>query len=226
MKEQIAMTHHTNNLVLSRQQKQQQKPAPETRRAGGFGAKAEALKAQRFGDLAELESYEVMPDGVGAVACYVSRQGKPSARGFRGRALRAAFRYSFASAEHRARWLADWTKDEAQRIEEIQKRMAKEKQPHGYQVGDILYSCWGWEQTNINFYEVVAVRGAVVDIVELRQDREPTLPMQGWCMPRKGDHRGEVLKSKRPNGFGRVRIDDVQSAGRWDGSRMNWSSYA
>ena len=34
------MNHHTTNLDLSRQQKQQQKPAPETRRAGGFGAKA------------------------------------------------------------------------------------------------------------------------------------------------------------------------------------------
>ena len=220
------MNHNTNNLVLSRQQKQQQKPALESSKADGSEAKAEALKAQRFGDLEALESYEVMSDGEGAVACYVSRQGKPSARGFRGRALKAAFRYSFASVEHRERWLADWIKGEAQRIEEIQKRKAQKKQPHGYQVGDILYSCWGWEQTNINFYEVVAVRGAVVDIVELHQDRVPTLQMQGWCMPRKGDHKGAVLKSKRPNGYGRVRIDDVQSAGRWDGSRMNWSSYA
>ena len=38
------MNHHTNNLDLSRQQKQQQKPAQETRKADGFGAKAEAVE--------------------------------------------------------------------------------------------------------------------------------------------------------------------------------------
>lgn len=27
-------------------------------------------------------------------------------------------------------------------------------------VGDILYSSWGWEQTNIDFYQVVAIRGS------------------------------------------------------------------
>lgn len=26
-------------------------------------------------------------------------------------------------------------------------------------VGDILYSSWGWEQTNIDFYQVIAIRG-------------------------------------------------------------------
>ncbi|WP_407226574.1 hypothetical protein [Enterobacter roggenkampii] len=26
-------------------------------------------------------------------------------------------------------------------------------------VNDVFYSCWGYEQTNINFYQVVQVRG-------------------------------------------------------------------
>lgn len=29
----------------------------------------------------------------------------------------------------------------------------------GVHVGDILYSSWGWEQTNIDFYQVVGLRG-------------------------------------------------------------------
>ncbi len=36
-------------------------------------------------------------------------------------------------------------------------------------VGDILYSSWGWEQTNIDFYQVVAIRGSAVDLRQLDQ---------------------------------------------------------
>ena len=32
-------------------------------------------------------------------------------------------------------------------------------------VGDILYSSWGWEQTNIDFYQVIAIRGSAVDLL-------------------------------------------------------------
>ena len=31
---------------------------------------------------------------------------------------------------------------------------------HSFKVGDILYSSWGYEQTNISLYQVVALNGA------------------------------------------------------------------
>ncbi len=34
-------------------------------------------------------------------------------------------------------------------------------------VGMILYTSWGWEQTNVDFYEVVAVKGASVKVREI-----------------------------------------------------------
>ena len=34
-------------------------------------------------------------------------------------------------------------------------------------VGDILYSSWGWEQTNIDFYQVIAIRGSAVDLRQI-----------------------------------------------------------
>ncbi len=30
---------------------------------------------------------------------------------------------------------------------------------HGVKIGDIFYDSWGWEQTNIDFYQVVGLRG-------------------------------------------------------------------
>ena len=35
--------------------------------------------------------------------------------------------------------------------------------------GDILYSSWGWEQTNIDFYQVIAIRGCTVRLRQLDQ---------------------------------------------------------
>lgn len=39
---------------------------------------------------------------------------------------------------------------------------------HGYKVGDILYMSWGWEQTNLDFFQVVAVTEKSVRLVEVK----------------------------------------------------------
>lgn len=41
---------------------------------------------------------------------------------------------------------------------------------HDIKVGDIYYTNWGYDQTNIDFYEVVNVRGSRIDMKELVQD--------------------------------------------------------
>lgn len=37
--------------------------------------------------------------------------------------------------------------------------MTKAINKDGVQIGDVFYDSWGWEQTNIDFYQVVALRG-------------------------------------------------------------------
>lgn len=34
-------------------------------------------------------------------------------------------------------------------------------------VGDILYSSWGYEQSNVDFYQVVAVKGSMITVREI-----------------------------------------------------------
>lgn len=38
-----------------------------------------------------------------------------------------------------------------------------------FKVGDVVYNSWGWEQTNIEFYQVVSVKGSKIVCKELRQ---------------------------------------------------------
>ena len=39
-----------------------------------------------------------------------------------------------------------------------------------FQVGDLLYSSWGYEQTNIDFFKVVAVKNKTITIVPIGQN--------------------------------------------------------
>ena len=43
----------------------------------------------------------------------------------------------------------------------------KTEYEHGYKVGDILYISWGYEQTNLDFFQVVATTEKSIRIVEV-----------------------------------------------------------
>lgn len=45
---------------------------------------------------------------------------------------------------------------------------------HGARVGDILTSSWGYDQTNVDFYEVVAVTKSMVQILKMSTAVEST----------------------------------------------------
>lgn len=66
-----------------------------------------------------------------------------------------------------------WIKEEV----EMQER---KNAPMTVKVGDILYASWGFEQTNINFFKVVALKGKksfiVREVCQERKDHE-----QGMC---------------------------------------------
>lgn len=51
-----------------------------------------------------------------------------------------------------------------QKVDRLQER--KEFQ-HDIEVGDIFYTSWGYDQTNVNFFEVIALRGKAVVIREV-----------------------------------------------------------
>lgn len=84
---------------------------------------------------------------------------------------------------------------------------------HHFKVGDILSSSWGYEQTNVDFYEVVGLFGKFG--IELRQIAselvEDTGPDQGIRRAIKGEYIGELIRKQATYGNS-VRIDRVRSA--------------
>lgn len=74
-------------------------------------------------------------------------------------------------------------------------RKAELAKPHGLTVGDVVANSWGYDQTNVQFFEIVKVCGVrTVEIRELAQLRENSGHMQGTCVPQPGVYIGEVMR--------------------------------
>lgn len=90
--------------------------------------------------------------------------------------------------------------------------------------GTVLYSSWGYEQTNINFYLVISRKNSTVTLQEIGQDREYEGQDHGTCTPNKEILKGEPFQ-KRITKYASVKINEVQDASKYDGSKLSWSSW-
>ncbi len=97
-----------------------------------------------------------------------------------------------------------------------------------YKVGDILDGTWGYEQTNVIFYQVTGVGKSSFKLREVRVDKKYTGDMVGVATPKKGMFTGEVLTKKLPTkgSEGAVRINRSLSVSPWDGRPVDFSEYA
>lgn len=89
-------------------------------------------------------------------------------------------------------------------------------------VGDILYSSWGYDQTNIDFYEVRRVMGSMIVIQELENKIVRNDGPMHYVVPITGQYKGAPLRRKfgpRWNGKGyAVSVHSSASASLWDGT--------
>jgi hypothetical protein len=112
------------------------------------------------------------------------------------------------------------------------------KPKHDVKVGDIFQCSWGYDQTNIDYYEVTRVMASMVEVREIAATREETAWLQGECVPAPGHYIGEPMR-KRVAVYGSgpcIRIYSFASAYRIkptavvDGVKTfpvsNWSAYA
>jgi hypothetical protein len=81
-----------------------------------------------------------------------------------------------------------------------------------YKVGEILHTCWGYDQTNIEYFEVVELRGKHVILRELAQERTATGFDQGNCAPIAGKYVGEPIRRLAQERG--IKIDDCRTAFR------------
>lgn len=122
-----------------------------------------------------------------AVIAYLYQSGKgPALIAYKGRQRKPAKFHIFPTEECRDRILAEFIANETKN--EDYKRTRRES-VHGLAIGDIVYSEWGYDQTNVDFYEVVRVPSARSVVVrEIKKDTTESAPgsMTGKAMPKPG----------------------------------------
>jgi hypothetical protein len=99
----------------------------------------------------------------------------------------------------------------------------------GVKVGDIFYSSWGYDQTNVEFYEVVRLTGASVVVREVAQQVERSSPPQDYVVPVPGDYIGPEMTKRiqngGPDGKHYFTVNSSASAWLWDGRPKYQTSF-
>jgi hypothetical protein len=165
------------------------------------------------------------------VVFYIYQAGKDfAAQCFIGRAQKPTWHYRFLSAKDREAYI----KKQIAAVQSSENRKAEkraaEKKPHGYEVGMILVSSWGYDQTNIDFYEVVEVIGkSMVKLEKIGKQRANDSSNYSHGMAQ------EVVPcvDSRSGDFYRSKVTQYGAAGRfgykaspWNGKPLYESWYA
>ena len=130
--------------------------------------------------------------------------------------------YGFKTAERRDEYVKEYFEDIAASYESKKKYAEKKKSMvaenlEKFNVGDILVSSWGYDQTNIDFYQIVGRTDKMVTIRAIGKDCKVT--GNGYddkVMPIKDYFIGGKMK-KKIGAYG-ISLTSYSSAWLWDGN--------
>lgn len=167
------------------------------------------------------------------VAIYLyERAGAPYALGYWGTSSKAWFHHRYANEEQRQKRVAYWVEQARLRWEANVQRKAQNSAeraaPNKLQVGHILVSSWGYDQTNVDFYEVTRVMGQSVELVKIGANNTS----HGWAghdtghaIPQLDGKKGKPFV-KRVQYGNQVKIESYAWARIWNGKPIGWTAYA
>ncbi len=150
---------------------------------------------------------------------YTSSNGKPAAVGFSGKAAKPRLQYYFGSEERRTKVVTKFFAD-TKSIADAKVKRREERKQHSLELGSILYSSWGYDQTNIDFYQVVGFAGKT--LVKLRKvqsalaDNQSSGGFYNKVVPVKDAFNGSEFRKKIDGD--RVSLNSYSSAYLWDGT--------
>tara|TARA_R100001530_G_scaffold28301_1_gene22389 strand:- start:1253 stop:1828 length:576 start_codon:yes stop_codon:yes gene_type:complete len=165
-----------------------------------------------------------------AVAYTYSMDGNPVAMGFYGKTKKPVFHYRFKSPERMQEYIDKFFSDRKEHF--VRKAEAKAKRESAGQemannakVGDIYYSSWGYDQTNIDFYQIVAKKGKMSFMLQKIGSMISRHTDWGvdYVMPNPKHTKGEpMLKRMTEYGFN---LNSYSSAVPWGGEEKSETSF-
>lgn len=189
--------------------------------ADTLSTRAKVYVSPKFSDKIEV----VYPDDTDLEIVTYEQAGQLYGVAFQGRARKPLWYYSFRTNAQREKSVKDTIAARKRHLEykEEQKRKRREFQ-HSLQEGDFLYTSWGYDQTNVEFYQVTKVIGKMVEIREVAQKVVKSSPPQDYVVPVKNKFIGSKMKKKVGTGD-RVKIESYSHASKWDGKPKYQTSF-
>lgn len=145
--------------------------------------------------------------------------------------------YSFARRSDVSRSIFDMNqyveKFKAEKLKQSQEKEsmklavkdARKNFKHSYEVGQILYDSWGYDQTNIDFFQITAIKGLSVTLRKVAQNAYRTGHDCGKCSPIKDSFVGEEIKRRIVVhiNYKHEVVSYIKDASNWDGTEKYWS---
>ncbi|WP_051350428.1 hypothetical protein [Dyadobacter alkalitolerans] len=145
---------------------------------------------------------------------------------YQGRSTKAVIRRHFKSLDELNKCYHSLVNKamETNKINSDRDKRQQEKNAREIQPGAIFYTSWGYDQTNIEFFQIIDVKGAKVLVREINQDKQYDDSDRGKTSGIKDDFKGETF-SLRIGKYG-MKLNQRRHLSKWDGKPLYWSSYA
>lgn len=158
------------------------------------------------------------------VYCYTNGKGLPAVVAYAGKSAKPVFCFYYGNEADRERKVrAFFAGREAVLALKAERRTAARK-PHGFEIGHVLVASWGYEQTNVDWFEVTKiVSPTMIEVRPIRSMADHEGCDRGRTMPLIGEFKGEATRHRVTRGS--VKISECVRASLWDGRPMYWSSY-
>ena len=152
--------------------------------------------------------------------CWVSRDdSKPIAIFYVGKSNKPLFYNRFMTLDSMKKKIIATVSNLMTRADEKAKRSAERAVPSTLKVGDVLYTSWGYDQTNINFYQVTKSIGTrSVEVQEIMSEIDHSSTGANYVVARKDIYRLDARPHTHRVSFGnQVKINSYATACLWDG---------
>ncbi|HVJ35173.1 MAG TPA: hypothetical protein VND94_18830 [Terriglobia bacterium] len=151
-----------------------------------------------------IKSYElVLTDAALGIEVYSNSAGTVL-MGFSGKRNKPDFHYSFNNAPLADKYVSEWHQRlQANHTAKMSRKAERKAYVTALQVDDVLRCSWGYEQTNIDYYQVTRICGRqTIEIRSIAADRVETSNMQGNCWPIPDAFKGPALRCRvDPRGY-------------------------
>ena len=112
----------------------------------------------------------------------------------------------------------------AQEIEKQRIEAIREETNKLFVSGALLLCSWGYEQTNVSFFQILERNGSKALIVEVDQSKKLDSSDYGTTSPIKNSFKGNPFAVRISNHG--IKLSSYQQLFVWNGKPVYWSSYA